>query len=203
MLHHEAHILHGDRDTAARVRLVRAEAVQEDRGAEARRAVFVVADVHRVCVMRIVVDDMLAVLGVKAWEFADVDHLVVIHAGTRVARPIDIVVHLLIGNGAAGVRRDAEGRGEMERPVRRLCVALFRLVHSFLAEEARRRHQNAPVPVRVFFVHGHPCGGLADARDDEELLRRLRLRQFRHPVRRSLLLRSADDAEGRQDQYRQ
>ncbi len=54
-------------------------------------------------------------LGVKAGAFADIHHPVVLHAGASVARPVDILVHLRIGDGAAGILRDAEGLGEAAR----------------------------------------------------------------------------------------
>ena len=64
MLHDVIHLLLGYRDTASRTRLSVAEAMQEDRGAFARRSFLVIADIHTVLVLILIIDDVLAVIGI-------------------------------------------------------------------------------------------------------------------------------------------
>ena len=123
MLHNVIHLLLGYRDAAARARLSVAEAMQEDRGAFARRSFLVIADIHTVLVLVLIIDDVLAVLGIQIRIILDAYHLIVFDV--VVAGPIGIVIDLGVLDGAAGVIGNAEGGVEAEGAYRCFCRRLL------------------------------------------------------------------------------
>ena len=112
VLHNVIHLLLGYRDAAARARLSVAEAMQEDRGAFARRSFLVIADIHTVLVLVLIINDVLAVLGLKIRIILDAYHLIVF--GITVTRPISIIIDLGVLNGTAGIVGNAESGVEAE-----------------------------------------------------------------------------------------
>lgn len=86
---------------------MRSKTVHEYRGAFAWRAFGVIVYVQTVKVIRIVVCQVFAIALVEVGgSLAHIDELIVFEI--LVARPVMVFVDLLVGNGATGVRRNAE-----------------------------------------------------------------------------------------------
>ena len=134
---------------------------------------------------------MLAVGHVEIGIILYIHHLVV--ALRLVTGPVDIFIYLDIGDGTAGIFRDAKGLVEMIGPHRGLGAALrvvLILTEAVLPDKPGSLQHLLPVSVLVPLMHGDGCSGqlLSHCPDHEELgdILILCLRKGFYPVRRLL-----------------
>ena len=185
MLHHIAHLGLLNGHAAAGEGPGRAQAVEENGGAQTGDAVLVVADVQTVRIVVRIVDDVLGVpaLQIQAGQLLQIHQFVVAKALPCVAGPVAILVHLNIGDGAARILGDAEGPVEVKDAGGRFAIALPGLAEAVLADEAGRSHGHVPAAIGLLFVEGDPGAGriLAEGGHNQQLIGVLGGLQLAHP----------------------
>ena len=161
--------------------------MQEDGGSASGCPFLVEADIEAVLILVFVIDNMLTVIHHQIRYVPDIHHFVVMPI--RITRPVDIVIHLDIGQCASGVSRNPKCFVEVINTDGRLSAALRPVrvkAHSVPAYKARCGENLFPDAVFILLVHGDiGCGFIhAHGRHNKQLICILCSGQVCHPLRR-------------------